>query len=698
MKKIIALLLCFTMICSVTGICVYGEEFIVNTLKVSLIHQTVTLNDEPFSMSQPPYINDKGDTMMELKTLVNVLGGEVTETEGVFSVVLDGVEMRYTLNSSQVQIGTQTITMNSPVVISEDGVVMAPLRFVAEALGADVTYNGELEEVVIVSSGGFDEAANLSLLFKYSGKNKIGHSEEHWRFVKTDNFDMAESYYEGWYDFALGDIMVSFMVEKKTEEFSLEQYYIQIQETNSYSRSVMYDKGKSTHKNVPYIYAKFRTLDTINERYVYETDEFFYLIDLERTFESFATAKENVDVNSFLESLEFDYMGGEEEDTVDLAKIDFEEKYSEEKKTEYVDGNYRWSIQLNDTWEVNEYYGFYNEVTVQRPSGIEEEESDFEDIYYELGYTTDPTITITTYSVVDGQTTSQWAKKKQTLYENTCNPEVYDISAIQDVTIGKYQAKHFEVRRTEGEEQTVEKLYYLSDGSYRYEILFSYDQREEKNENFLNSANSVIFSFIPGTVDANEVGKALETDSETEILEVLAEFENNLFTISYPCLWEVEETKNGLYVSRGGNYTDMLSLGLLSAMMPELSFLYSMVDDVSVRIEKGSLRYYDDEMNLQVSSPEAYMKKNVAQILNTSGAFLTITMPEDIKEATLMGIKGYCVDLVIEAEGTKLYYTTYYLPYEEDQVITVTKMCSGSCKNTVYETSLDKAINSLKIS
>ncbi|MBE7043317.1 MAG: copper amine oxidase N-terminal domain-containing protein [Ruminococcaceae bacterium] len=697
MKKIIAFLLCITMLCSVTMICVYGNELIVSTMKVSLIQQTVTLNDEEFPMTQPPYISDAGDTMIELEALVNTLGAEVTETDGVFVVVMDGVEMRYTLNSSQVQIGTQIITMNSPVVVSESGVAMAPLRFVAEALGADVTYNGETEEVIVVSSGGFDEGANLALLFKYSGKNKIGNSKEHWRFVKTDNFDMAE-YDEGWYDFALGDIMLSFMVEKKSEGFSLEQYYLQMQQTDYYSRSVMYDKGKGVHKNVPYVYTKFRTLDTINERYVYETDEFFYLIDLERTFESFAAAKENIDVNAFLSSLEFDYNGGEEEDTVDLATIDFAEQYTQEKKTEYVDGNYRWTVQLNDTWEVNEYYGFYNEVSIYRPSEIEEE-SEFDGLYFDLGvYSEDPTITIKTYSVADGQTTAQWAEKKRALYEDICNPEVYTISAVQNVTIGKNQAKHFEVCCTVGERQSVEKLYYLSDGSYRYEIMLSYDKREEKNETFLNSANSVIFSFVPGTIDASEVGKALEPDSETEILTVSSEFKNKLFTLSYPCLWEVEETGNGLYVSRSGSYTDMLSLGLLSSMVPELSFLFGMIDDVSLQIETESLRYYDDEMNQQISSPEAYMKKNVAQILNTSGALLTVTMPTEIKEVTMLGITGYCVELVAEAEGTKIYYTTYYLPYQEDQMITVTKTCSGNCKNTIYEKALDQVISSLKLS
>lgn len=62
--------------------------------------------------------------------------------------------------------------MSSAVVVSDNGTVMAPLRFVSEALGADVTYNSESGEIVIVSAGGLDSGVNYKLLFKYTEKVK----------------------------------------------------------------------------------------------------------------------------------------------------------------------------------------------------------------------------------------------------------------------------------------------------------------------------------------------------------------------------------------------------------------------------------------------------------------------------------------------------------------------------------------------
>ena len=102
---------------------------------------SVTLNDEGMSVSAAPYVNQNGDTMVDMYALVNALGGEITEKDGVYSVTYDDVEIKYTLNSTEVDVAGQTLTISSAVTISDNGTVMAPLRFVSESLGADVTYN-----------------------------------------------------------------------------------------------------------------------------------------------------------------------------------------------------------------------------------------------------------------------------------------------------------------------------------------------------------------------------------------------------------------------------------------------------------------------------------------------------------------------------------------------------------------------------
>ncbi len=65
--------------------------------------------------------------------------------DGVYSVTYDDVEIKYTLNSTDVEVAGQTLTMSSAVVVSDNRTVMAPLRFVSERR-CRITYNGEAEK------------------------------------------------------------------------------------------------------------------------------------------------------------------------------------------------------------------------------------------------------------------------------------------------------------------------------------------------------------------------------------------------------------------------------------------------------------------------------------------------------------------------------------------------------------------------
>ena len=149
MKKFISLMICVAMILSSVSAMADSDSLIVDTVKVNVSSGSVTLNDEEMSVSAAPYVNQNGDTMVDMYALVNVLGGEITEKDGVYSVTYDDVEIKYTLNSTDVEVAGQTLTMSSAVVVSDNGTVMAPLRFVSEALGADVTYNSESGEIVM---------------------------------------------------------------------------------------------------------------------------------------------------------------------------------------------------------------------------------------------------------------------------------------------------------------------------------------------------------------------------------------------------------------------------------------------------------------------------------------------------------------------------------------------------------------------
>lgn len=687
MKKIIALILSSVMaICPMSALAEEYDNFIVNTIKVNVNTATVFINAEAVESENAPYITAAGVTMMELYTLAEGIGAEVSEENDVVSVIYDDVEMIYTVGSLEAVIAGQSISMPEAVVRNSKGAVMAPLRFVAEALGADVAYNGELGEIIITASGDLDDGINYKLLFKYSGKTKVGNSAEHWRFKKTDNFDMSDNY-GGYYSFAMDDIYVNLAAEKNTDNLSINQLYMTVQGNSGYySRSVMYEKGKSVHGNVPYAYAKYRTGDTVYEYYAYSTDEFVYYIDIERTFERFSGSESHRDVEEFLSSLEFDYKGGDEENTVDFATTVIKSDEDKSDKTEYTDGNYSWSVKLCGGWEVEEYYGFYNSVVITRLSSAEDEE-DLDLLYDDYTGIYDPTITINTYSNEEKLSLIQWASKKREFYVKTLNSEECTVTPLKDCIIGSVPAKTFDV--SDGE--NVSRFYYLAKGSYKYVIDFTYNKGEEKDAEFLTSANTVIMSFMPGDINEDEVGKALETDNEEELIEELKKFEGDKFSFSYPCLWDVEETEIGVYVSQ--YYSGAEILELISGIMPGFAMLGA--EGVSAKIIP--LKYYNDDLSISEYSVEEYMKKNLASVLNMSGSLINVALTKSPFATTLAGKKGYVAEFYAESQGDGLDYTVYFLQYDKDNALIITKACNNMLSNTIYEEAMDKVIKSLKV-
>ena len=236
-------------------------------------------------------------------------------------------------------------------------------------------------------------------------------------------------------------------------------------------------------------------------------------------------------------------------------------------------------------------------------------------------------------------------------------------------------------------------------GDFRYKINLGYDKREEDAEGFKESVDAVIKSFVPGEININELGDALESDSDIDALNVQNEFKGDIFSINYPCLWNISETDTGLLLAKDRSNYGMDTTGLLSAIFPNFSLMLSVADGSSLRAEKTSLSYYDDKLNKSTYTLEEYMYKNIAGMLNSSSSYLNISMPNEIEEVTLMGKKGYKADLVLTINGVNnVYYTMYFIPYDSENLITVIKACNESEKNTVYENALDKALNSLKLS
>ncbi len=110
---------------------------------------SVVLNGQQLSFDVPPVIQD-GTTLVPLRAIFEPLGAVVNWDSSTQTVnaIKGQTEIRLTLGRVDAYVDGQTITLSVPAQ-SIDGRTMVPLRFVSNALGADVNWDPSSEQITI---------------------------------------------------------------------------------------------------------------------------------------------------------------------------------------------------------------------------------------------------------------------------------------------------------------------------------------------------------------------------------------------------------------------------------------------------------------------------------------------------------------------------------------------------------------------
>ena len=119
---------------------------------------TVNLDGRQLSFEVPPTI-DNGRTLVPLRAIFEPLGAEVQwdgSTRTVTATKSDTV-IKLTLGQTKAYVNSQPVMLSVPAK-SIEGRTMVPLRFVGEALGAEVNWNGDTQVITILSFPGSGSA------------------------------------------------------------------------------------------------------------------------------------------------------------------------------------------------------------------------------------------------------------------------------------------------------------------------------------------------------------------------------------------------------------------------------------------------------------------------------------------------------------------------------------------------------------
>ena len=125
----------------------YGGDAV--ELKMTLNQTTYTLNGEQKTMDVAPIIRNER-TMLPVRYVAEALGAEIAWDGATSTATLKtaDTEIKITVGAATATVNGQAVTLDSPAFIENDRTYM-PVRFVAETLGATVAWDGATSTATI---------------------------------------------------------------------------------------------------------------------------------------------------------------------------------------------------------------------------------------------------------------------------------------------------------------------------------------------------------------------------------------------------------------------------------------------------------------------------------------------------------------------------------------------------------------------
>lgn len=112
---------------------------------------TVVVNGSTMQFDQPP-LEQAGRVFVPLRSIFEQLGATVVYQNGQINATGDGRNVSLQIGSTNATVNGQSQTLDSPPFV-QGSRTLVPLRFVAQALGANVDWNNNTSTVTITGSG-----------------------------------------------------------------------------------------------------------------------------------------------------------------------------------------------------------------------------------------------------------------------------------------------------------------------------------------------------------------------------------------------------------------------------------------------------------------------------------------------------------------------------------------------------------------
>ena len=174
------------------------------TVTMNIGKKTYKINGQKAQMDTAPFIKNSR-TMVPLRFIVEALGYQVDwngEEKSVFVRTNDiNNDIYFKVDSKKINVGEKSITVDTPAIIKGDR-TFVPIRFVAEILGMEVSYNANDKEIVLVdknpkktNENSITKANNNSLINNNKVDNNVNNNINRNSNAKNTNSQTNSNHY-----------------------------------------------------------------------------------------------------------------------------------------------------------------------------------------------------------------------------------------------------------------------------------------------------------------------------------------------------------------------------------------------------------------------------------------------------------------------------------------------------------------------
>lgn len=166
MKKVAAIALAAVMSSSIVNVSAAGRmENIMNSISDTQIN--ILYNDSVIQYQDVKPVNTDGRVMIPFRVVLESMGAtvEYDDSQRLVTAKKDDIEIKFTLMDDTIYVNKNgeesTVKMDTPMIIVEDR-TLVPIRFMSEALGMQVGWDGDTETVLVMDYDDyFEEFENV---------------------------------------------------------------------------------------------------------------------------------------------------------------------------------------------------------------------------------------------------------------------------------------------------------------------------------------------------------------------------------------------------------------------------------------------------------------------------------------------------------------------------------------------------------